>query len=148
MDSLITDKIDNEIQDVDGIDKITSTSGVGVSSIVVQLRNETNTRDALTDIKDKVDKVTIPTDANDPIVQDISMPNELLFQALLYAPQEDFDNYKLMQLAREMENDLEGKSGIESIDVGGTSADHLSASSTASEYDIKVLISKAKVENL
>jgi len=54
---------------------------------------------------------------NDPIVQEISTKNELLFEALVYGPQDDYDNFRLMTLARQMENDLEGKGCIESIDI-------------------------------
>ena len=57
IDSLITEKIEKEISDVDGINKITSTSAVWVSSITVELTNGTNIRNALTDIKDSVDRV-------------------------------------------------------------------------------------------
>jgi len=68
-----------------------------------------NTRDALTDIKDKIDRLSFPVDVNDPIVQEISTKNELLFEALVYGPQDDYNNFRLMTLARQMENDLEGK---------------------------------------
>lgn len=148
IDSIITEKIEKEIQDIEGISKITSNSWVWFSSVTVELRNGVDTRDTLTDIKDKVDKLSFPTDANDPVVQEISTSNELLFQALIYGEQESYDNFRLTTLARQIENDLEGKSGIESIDIGGAWADAFASSSGDSEYEIKVLISKAKLESL
>ena len=148
MDSIVTEKVEKEIQDIEGINKITSTSWVGFSSTVVELKNGVNTRDALTDIKDKIDRLSFPVDVNDPIVQEISTKNELLFEALVYGPQDDYNNFRLMTLARQMENDLEGKGWIESIDIWGAGSDPFSGQSSVSEYEIKILISKAKLENL
>ncbi|NDK10237.1 efflux RND transporter permease subunit [Candidatus Gracilibacteria bacterium] len=149
IDSLITEKIENEIEDIDGVSKITSTSSVGLSSVTVEFENGINTRDALTDIKDAVDSLTLPTDAEDPIVQEISTKNELLFDALLYGPSEEYDIFTLTSLAIEMKNELEGKGGIASIDIGGASTNPLGGSSSGeSEYEIQVLVSKAKLDNL
>lgn len=148
IDSIITEKIEKEVQDVEWISKMTSTSGIGFSSIVIELRNDVDTRNALTDIKDRVDGLVFPSDVDDPVVQEISTQNELLFEALLYAPSEEYDNFSLMSLARQIENDLEGKWWIESIDIWWVSTDPFAASSSTPEYEIRVLITKAKLETL
>jgi len=149
IDSLITEKIENEIEDIDGVSKITSTSSVWLSSVTVEFENWINTRDALTDIKDAVDSLTLPTDAEDPIVQEISTKNELLFDALLYGPSEEYDIFTLTSLAIEMKNELEGKWWIASIDIWWASTNPLwGSSSWESEYEIQVLVSKAKLDNL
>ena len=148
IDSLITEKIEKEISDVDGINKITSTSAVWVSSITVELTNGTNIRNALTDIKDSVDSISFPEDVEDPNIQEISATSKLLFQVLLYGSKQEYTNFRLMWLARQFENDLEGQWWIESIDIWGISSDPFAATSSAAEYEIKVLISKAKLESL
>ena len=107
IDSLITEKIDKEIEDIEGISKITSTSSVGISSVVVELENGISTRDVMTDIKDRIDTISFPTDADDSIVREISTRNELLFEALIYS-ETPLDNFVLTQKAREIQNDLEG----------------------------------------
>jgi hypothetical protein len=38
----------------------------------------------LTDIKEKVDKLDLPDDSNDPIVMEISSNNSLIYEVLLY----------------------------------------------------------------
>ena len=96
IDSLITEKIEKEIDDIEGISKITSTSAVGLSNIVVELRNDVDIRDALTDIKDRVDKVALPSDAEDPVVQEITTKNELLFEALIYADRSQYSDFEMM----------------------------------------------------
>jgi multidrug efflux pump subunit AcrB len=55
-----------------------------MSSVTVELKNGIETRDVLTDIKDKIDTLSLPEDADDSVVIEISTQNELLFEALLY----------------------------------------------------------------
>lgn len=150
MDNLITEKIEKEIKDIDGIKTITSTSSVGFASTMVELYNGVSVRDTMTDIKDKIDTINFPEDANDPMVQEISTMNETMFQALIYGSREKFDNFRLNVLGREIKNKLEGKGWIVSIDVGnGSMLSEVGLSSwDASDYDIKVLISKEKLEIL
>lgn len=123
MDNLITEKIEKEIEDLDGIKKITSTSGVGVSSVVIELENDTNVRDTMTDIRDALDTLSLPEDAQDPKVQEISTMSELMFQALLYAPEDKISSFELNVGAKKIQNALEGKYGIVSIDIGAGSSD-------------------------
>jgi multidrug efflux pump subunit AcrB len=107
IDNLITDKIEKEIEDIEGISKISSSSSVGMSSVTVELENGIETRDVLTDIKDKIDALSLPEGADDTFVQEISTQNELLFEALIYGKKEDFSNFALMQKARQVQSDLE-----------------------------------------
>jgi multidrug efflux pump subunit AcrB len=48
------------------------------------LENETPIRDALVDIKDAVDRVNLPSEADDPIVTEFSQP-KIMFTAILKA---------------------------------------------------------------
>jgi multidrug efflux pump subunit AcrB len=148
IDKSITEKIEKEISDIEGINKITSTSSVGVSSSVVELKNGVNTRDTLTDIKDRIDALSFPSDAQDPRVQEISSQNELMFQVSLYGDSQKYDTQSLMQFARKIQHELEGKYGIESMEIGWVSTDPFAASAGESEYDIEVKISRSKLESL
>ncbi len=147
IDSLITEKIEKEIEDIEGINKISSTSVVGMSSIIVELENDAPTRDIMTDIKDKIDTIVFPTDADDTIIQELSSRNELLFEALIYSS-EEVDNFTLTQKARQIQTELEWKYGIASIDIGWRWADVFSAKKWTTDYEIQVLISKEKIELL
>jgi len=84
MDSLVTEEIEAAVKDISGIDKIDSTSQVGVAFTTLTLDNDADTREVLTDVKAEVDKVRLPSDAEDPNVSEISTDNELMFQMLLY----------------------------------------------------------------
>ncbi|MFK7780244.1 MAG: efflux RND transporter permease subunit [Candidatus Gracilibacteria bacterium] len=149
MDSLITEKIEKEIEDLDGIKKISSTSGVGISSVVIELETGVDTRDILTDIKDKVDGLDLPEDSTTPFITEVSTNNSLIYEALVYGDAEKFDDFSLYSKAKKIKSKLEGKYGIADIDIGGL--DSLQWSSKGSgdtEYDIKVLLDKGKVEQL
>ena len=147
IDSLITEKIEKEIEDIEGISKISSNSSIWISSVSVELENGVSIRDTMTDIKDRIDTIVLPTDADDPIVREISTRNELLFEALIYSEKELW-NFALTQKWREIQSAIEGKNGIASIDIWWVWAGLDGAASDASDYDIEVLVSKAKLELL
>ena len=60
VDALISTKIEDELDDVDGIKKITSTSRLGVSSMVIELEPDVDVSKALQNIKDAVDDARLP----------------------------------------------------------------------------------------
>jgi len=141
IDSLITEKIEDEIKDIEGIKKITSSSSVWISSVNVELDNDANTRDVLTDIKDSVDKVDLPDDAEDPIIVELSISSELMYEVLMYWSEDRFSQFEMNQKAQLLKSKLEWQSGIDSIDIWWEGA-------SSNEYEIKVLLDKQKVELL
>ncbi len=145
VDSLITEKIEKEIKDIEWINKITSTSSVGLSSITVELKNGIETRDVMTDIKDRVDTISFPSEADDTLVREISTRNELLFEALIYSD-DPLDNFTLNQRARQIQNSLEGKSGITEINIGWAGAWLDATAGDTEDYEIRVLISRQRLE--
>jgi len=147
IDSLITEKIESEIEDIEGISKISSSSSVWLSSITVELENGISTRDTMTDIKDRIDTISFPSEADDTIVQEISTSNELLFEALIYSSDE-LSNFTLNTKGREIQNALEWKWGISEIEIWWAWGDAFAGWNTSSDYEIKVLISKQKLELL
>ena len=148
IDSLITEKIESEIEDIEGIKKITSSSNIWISSISVELFNDTDTKDALADIQDAVDKANLPSDAEDPSVLEISTRNELMFELLLYGPQDKFSYFQLMQKAQKMKMVLEWKWWISDIDLenGWDSFKFSAGGSIDNDYEIKILLNKEKME--
>lgn len=137
MDDLITSKIEKEIKDLEWIKKITSISNLWVSSVIVELNTGVNTRDLLTDIKDKVDKISLPSEAEEPSVYEISTQNELLFSVYLYAENKDISVWELYDQAVVLKNDLEGKAGITKIEIYPNP-----------DYEVLVSLDKVKMENL
>jgi len=144
MDSLITDKLEKKIKNVDWIKKITSTSSVWISSIIIELDNGVDTRNTMTDIKDQVDKTELPEDANTPSVVEISTSSDLMFEVLLYWDSEKFSKFDLTQKWQLIKNNLESQvSWLSSIDLSW-----VSSWGNSSDYEINVLLDKAKIEQL
>jgi len=148
IDSLITEKIEKEIKNIDGIKKITSSSSVWVSSITVELNNDANTREVMTDIKDQIDKVSLPEDAEDTNVIELSSSNELMFEVLLYWNPDKFSDFDLTSKSQLIKNALEWSNWIDSIDLGWADLQWFWGWSSTSDYEIKVLLDKQKIELL
>ncbi len=74
MERNVVNKIEEEIQDMDDIDYISSTSQEGVANIFVQMESNANMERAWNDINAEVDKVKdLPENANDPNIIEINM---------------------------------------------------------------------------
>ena len=148
IDSLITDKIEKEIKNIKWIKKITSTSSVWLSSTVVELHNNANTRNILTDIKDKIDKISLPENAKDTKVFEISSNNELMFEVLLYWDEKKFSYFDLLQKSQIIKDNLEWTNGIASISLWWTNMKWFESSSQINDYQIKILLDKNKIDVL
>ena len=137
IDSLITEKVENQIKNIDGIDKITSTSVDSVSSTTVMLKNDADADTVTSEIQDSVRQLSLPKDANDPVVKKITSKNNSLFNLVLYSKNQNFNVDYLKERAWILENALEGKGAIDQITV--TDGD---------KYDIEILVDQTKLESL
>lgn len=148
IDSIITDKIEAEVKDLEWVKKVNSSSSVGVSSVTLELEPDAITRNVLTDVKDKIDSLNFPEDVEDPIVTELSTSNTLVFELLLYGDEDVYDQFELKQKAQIIKSKLEGKDGVATISLAGADVQWFSGWWNASDYKIKVLLDKDKVELL
>lgn len=137
VDSLITTKVEKEIKDLAGIDSIQSTSSLGFSSIVVTLKTDADTSKLLTDIKDAVDKVNLPADAEDPSVVEVSSENELVFSAYLHAQESKVPKDLLYAHANNLIHELEQLPTITSVDIVGSD-----------DYEVQVVLDKEQMRSM
>lgn len=137
IDQLITHKIEQAIKEIDGIKKISSTSRVGFSSIIVELENSANVNEVMVEIKDEVDKLQLPNEAEDPQVSEISTDSEAMFELILYGDRELVTPELLKQYARSIKDKLSSVDAISSIDIQG-----------GDEFDIQVVLDKGKMEQM
>lgn len=137
IDDLITSKIEKEIKDLEWIKKISSSSSLWISNITVELNTWVDTRALLTDIKDKIDKISFPEDAEEPQVYEISSDNELLFWLFLYSKDKNISTKELYDKRLYLKNYLEWKYWITTIDI-----------KPDTDYEILVWVDKASVENI
>ncbi len=137
IDDLITDKVEQEIKDLEGIKKITSTSRLGFSSTTIELENGVDVNDTIVDVNSALDKVSFPSDAEDPTVTEISSNSQVMFQALLYSEDTDIPQERIIDLARRMKDELEGKDGVTTIDVAGDA-----------EFEYEIIVRHEQLESL
>ncbi|MDQ7022493.1 MAG: efflux RND transporter permease subunit [Candidatus Gracilibacteria bacterium] len=120
MDSLITEKIEYEVKDIEGIKKMTSSSSLGTSLVTLELDAGADTTEVLIDVKDKVDNIQFPEDAGDITISEVSTNDTLLYNALIYGDPEKFDNFALTNIGKKIKSRLESVKGISSIDEKST----------------------------
>ena len=85
IESLVTRKIEEELNTISDIKELTSTSVEGYSSVTAEFETSTNMDEALQKIREKVDLVhpDLPSDAEDPFITEITMSDAPVMQVNL-----------------------------------------------------------------
>ena len=98
IESKITDKIEEAVSGINGIDKLDSTSYESLSYVIVRFDLERDINEAANDVRDKIGGVILPVTAESPIVQKISTAGEAIS---LFVVNKKGDNSALMQMVDE-----------------------------------------------
>ncbi|WP_297441545.1 efflux RND transporter permease subunit [Sulfurimonas sp.] len=99
IESQVTDKIEEAISQIGGVDSITSTSTDGASIIMVKFFLERNIDEATNDVRDKVSAVDLPRDAKTPLVSKLDIGGASIINVFLTAKNDSLA--KLMIFADE-----------------------------------------------
>ncbi|MFQ5412961.1 MAG: efflux RND transporter permease subunit [Phycisphaerae bacterium] len=122
----ITRKIEEQIKDVDGVDKIKSSIGEGSSRIMVELRSGFDAVDrAVDDIKAAVDAIPsddFPEDALETRVAKFELRAPVI-SVVVFG---DLDDRTLKTLAERLRDDVLAIPGITSVSLFGTRKDEIS----------------------
>lgn len=118
-ENLIVDPIEDEIKDIENISEIQSTSGEGFGFLLVKFEDMSRSefREKLSELKTEIDKVVLPEDAEDPIVDDFSSSDFLPVITVNLAfsiPEEN-----AFKIADELEEELIDIPGIAQVQVSG-----------------------------
>ncbi len=119
VEKLVTNKLEEEIINVENIDKVTSSSQEGVSVITAQFNASANIEKSIQDLKDAVDrgKTKLPTDAEDPVVTKVNFSEQPI---LILSISQDLSPASLTQLGDDLEKELRKVRGVSKVDVVGT----------------------------
>lgn len=109
-------KIEDALQDVEGIDSMTSSStGSGVT-VTVERRSDYDLDTLMRDIKAKVDAIsTFPADARNPVIEKATREEHSLW-IQLYG---DVDRHTLQQLGTDLKADLLARADISKVSESG-----------------------------
>ncbi|MEQ6165713.1 efflux RND transporter permease subunit [Ekhidna sp. MALMAid0563] len=119
MENLITRPIENELNSISEADLIKSTSVQDYSTIIVEFTPETDVEDALTKVKDAVDraKPELPSDLEqDPNVFDMNFSE---FPILNINLSGDYSMTDLNEYAEYLEEEIEKLSEISKVEIRG-----------------------------
>jgi multidrug efflux pump subunit AcrB len=102
-------RIEEAIQDLEGIDKISSTAAENMGTVLVELIQGTNTQKMLNDVKARVDAIdTFPVESEEPVIEEAMIRR----QVLEIAVSGDADERALKVLGERIREDLVALPGI------------------------------------
>lgn len=118
IENVVTQKIEDKLEGMDGVKKISSQSMDGVSAIQVEFQPTVKVEDALRRVKDKVDqsKADLPKDAEDPLVQELNFSSIPVFVTSLSA---DYELDRLEPMAEELKDKLKTVNGVLDVKITG-----------------------------
>ncbi len=118
METLVTSPIERKLTGISGIKKMTSTSGEGLSTIVVEFEAGVDVDEAIQKVRDKVSlaESDLPDEADDPSIRDINVAEQPIIFANLTGP---VSVAELTRVAEELEEKLETISGVLDVDILG-----------------------------
>lgn len=118
VDSSITQPIEQKLRTMNGVQNVSSTSSSGTSSVVVEYGYNQDMNQAVNDIKQAVDQLTLPDQAQKPNVMRISMDAMPVYAVSVTAGNESLDT-----LSSRVKNNLlpaiQGVSGVSSVTLSG-----------------------------
>lgn len=118
IENLVTDKIEDKLEGLDGVKKVSSQSMESISAIQVEFDPDIEVDVALRRVKDKVDQAAgdLPPEAEDPLVQELNFSNIPVFIVSLSST---YPISKLETLADQLADDIQTIRGILDVKVTG-----------------------------
>ncbi|MEM7002618.1 MAG: efflux RND transporter permease subunit, partial [Pseudomonadota bacterium] len=109
-------RIEEKIQDLEGIKKMTSIAAEGYGNVMVEVEAGYDVGKLKEDIKTRVDSIdTFPNDSERPIVEEVLVDRDVL----LVAVAGDADERTLKRLSEKVRDDLVAIPGITQVSIGG-----------------------------
>lgn len=117
VERLITNNIEDRVLGIEGVSKVTSSSGAGVSSISVEFVASADIDTSIQLLKDEVDKVQdLPEEAEDPVVSDVNFADQPI---LIISIAGDLAPAELTVLGENVRDELERIGGVASVSLSG-----------------------------
>ncbi len=118
VEALVTEKIEEELFDVEEIKTLESTSRAGISIIEVELQDEVVAVDEIwSRIRDKLNDVEpeLPSGALEPDLEDLEVRGHALITAITWQNNSPVSYAVLRRLAEGLEDELRGIKGTENV---------------------------------
>ena len=115
---LLVRPMEKELQSIEGVKEMTSLAREGHASVTLEFTAGFDSKRALDDVREKVDtaKTKLPDDTDEPTVNEV---NVALFPVLTISLSGPLPERGLVQIARNLKDDLEALPGVLEVDIGG-----------------------------
>jgi len=136
VEKLITNKIEEDLNNnLDELNKLTSTSKSGVSSVVAEFNADADIEASIQKVKDEIDKVKpdLPQDAEDPIVSDVNFVDQPI---MIVSVSSDLPVTEFITLSDQIEDELKSVKGVSKISKSGIP-----------EKETQVIVNKEQLHN-
>lgn len=118
VESKVTDKIEEAVSGIDGIDKLMSTSTEGMSIVTIQFELTKPLEEATNDVRDKVGGVILPNGTEKPLVKKVDAGGGAVIS--LFVASNTGDEKALMRIADErFKTRLQRIEGVAEINIVG-----------------------------
>ncbi|MCY3809861.1 MAG: efflux RND transporter permease subunit [Gemmatimonadetes bacterium] len=118
VESLVTRKIEEELNTISGLKELTSTSIEGYSSVVAEFETSTNMDEALQKVREKVDlaRPELPPDADDPAIYEFNVDDFPMMQVNLAGA---YGLVRLKEVGEDLQDRLEAIPAVLRVDLRG-----------------------------
>ncbi|HUF17322.1 MAG TPA: efflux RND transporter permease subunit, partial [Thermoanaerobaculia bacterium] len=107
-------RVEERIQDLQGVERITSSASEGMATITIEALEGTDPRQLLDDVKARVDAIdTFPVDAEQPVVVEVILRRQVINVAI----SGDTDEATLRRLGERVRDDLSAIPGVTQVEL-------------------------------
>ena len=109
-------RIEEAVQDLEGIERITSTSSEGSANVNIEVESGYDAREILSDVKSRVDAInTFPVDAENPIVSLAQRKRDVITVTV----SGDYGEKEIREFAEQVRDDLLRIPGLTQLELDG-----------------------------
>lgn len=115
--------MENELRSIDGVKEMKATASEGHASVTLEFIAGMDPKEALADVRDKVTlaKAKLPSDSEEPTVNEVTLANQQpVLTVTLSGP---VTERGLVEVARDLQDRLEGFREVLEVDIGGDRED-------------------------
>jgi len=118
VESEVTDKVEEAISRIGGVDSIISTSSDGVSVVTIKFFLERNIDEATNDVRDKVSAVALPKDVKTPLVSKLDIGGASVINVFVATKNDTLQNLMVF-VDEKVKPNLQKISGVGAINIIG-----------------------------
>jgi HAE1 family hydrophobic/amphiphilic exporter-1 len=118
IESKITDKIEEAISGISGIDIIRSDTSKNQSVVIAQFELSKPVEEAANDVRDKVSTVDLPTEADKPIIEKFSSSSAPIITLFLSTKLDDIDSL-MLHVNEVVKPVLQSIEGVGKVEIAG-----------------------------